>query len=189
MVDSKDQKFEGDLFKKYFKLQTTGGFIAVRKWLEGGKLSVDIGELAASGGLVNNTLIWTPVIPFATYLRSITNNTADRLYSATKQNGPESFIHYGGGNTSDGPISRLFKVAHWYNDDTGNSFEFKTGHFKATQSATGAFVPDMSKVISVNKIKVLRSEIAEMSYVVDLALQSFAGSDNWLSCINGKEKS
>ena len=183
---AEEKKWDPDIFKKFWRTKTAGGFITVRSWFEAGKLSVDIGETSPEGGLLGNTLVWTPVFPFATYLRAITNGTASTLYS---NDALEEFIYYGGSETSDGPVSRILKVGYWPNDTSGKAFQFKTGHFKARKSATGAFLPDMKSPISTHSIKVSRTEIAEISYVVDLAIQAFTTHDNWLSHLNGKERS
>ena len=186
MVDEK--KWDPDIFKKFFRTKTTGGFVTLRSWFEAGKLSVDIGETSPEGGLIGNTLVWTPVFPFATYLRAITNGTAKDMYFG-QDDAPEAFIYYGGSETSDGPVSRILKVGYWPNDNSGRAFQFKTGHFKARKSSSGAFLPDMKSPISTHSIKVLRSEVAEISYVVDLAVSSFTNHENWLSHLNGKERS
>lgn len=186
MVD--DKKYEPDIFKKFWKTKTSGGFVAVRPWFEAGKLSVDIGETSAGGGLVGNTLVWTPVFPFATYLKAIANNTAKSLYT-NSQDSPETFMYYGGSKTDIGPVSRILKVSYWPNDTSGSAFQFKTGHFKAKESSTGAFLPDMKSPISTHSVKVTRTEIAEMSYIVDLSVVAFTAKENWLSHLSGKERS
>lgn len=184
-----ERTYEPDLWKKFFKFKDKGGFIALRPWLRAGKISVDIGETAA-GGLVGNTLVWAPALPFAVYLRAVANDTAQKLYPADGNDNPaETYMYYGGGKTADGPVSRILKVSYWPNTTDGQAFQFKTGIFKARESATGAFLPDMKSPVSQNSIKVTRKEIAEISYVTDLALQQWTSSPQWLSELNGKERS
>lgn len=183
-----DKKWDPDIFKKFWRTKSAGGFITIRSWFEAGKLSVDIGETSPEGGLLGNTLVWTPVFPFATYLRAISNGTAVNMYRSSDDS-PETFIYYGGSNTTDGPVSRILKVGYWPGDNSGRAFQFKTGHFKARESNTGAFLPDMKSPLSTHSIKVSRTEIAEISYVVDLAIEAFTTHDNWLSHLNGKERS
>lgn len=188
MVD-KERKFEPEIYKKFWRTKTAGGFLAIRSWFDAGKLSLDIGETAPEGGLVSNTIVWTPVVPFATYLRAITTNTARTLYPATGTAAPETFLYFGGSNTEQGPVSRIIKVAYWSGATTGEAFEFKAGHFKAQESSSGAFLPDMKSPLSQNKIKILRREMAEMSYILDLTVQAYTSKENWLSHLHGKERS
>lgn len=179
MVD-KEAKFAPDLFKHFFRTKSKGGFIALRPWFEAGKISVDIGETAVEGGLVSNTLAWVPVIPFAAYLKAIVNNTAVHSYVN------EEFAYFGGGHTDNGPVSRILKVRHWGTETI--AFEFKTGHFKASVSNNGAFIPDMQSPVSTDLIKVTRAQIGEMSYAIDLAVHAFTKEENWLSHLHGKER-
>lgn len=187
MEDNKTN-WSPDLYKKFFKTKSAGGFLALRGWLEVGKVSVDIGEVAVNGGLVSNTVVWAPAISLAAYLKAVANNTAERLYPADprkKLDLPESFIYYGGSITENGPVSRIIKVSHWH-ESGGKAFEWKAGHFRASATESGAFVPDLTKEISLNRIKIERSEMAEMSYMIDLALQALTNNEMWLTCLAGK---
>lgn len=167
--------FEDDIYKKWFKTKSRSGFLSLRQWLEAGKVSIDIGEV--NGKELQNTLVWANAIQLAIYLRSIAQNTALVLYPQTNSTpSPESFVHFGGSNTDKGPVSRILKIHYWKQGDSydGTAFSFKCGHFKARTSSSGAFIPDMSAPLSTNMIKMSRTEMADMSYRIDLAIQHFA---------------
>lgn len=189
------QEFEDDIYKKWFRTKSQSGFLAVRGWLEAGKVSVDIGELG-EGGLKGNTNCFTNAVQLAVYLRAVVEGRAAELYPpGNGAPSPESFVYYGGGNTKTGPVSRILKIHHW-KKGTGDSatydassFVWKCGHFGARTTQSGAFVPDYNKVLSTNLIKVTRQEMAEVSYRLDLALQAFTATHaNAFKALNGNNR-
>lgn len=173
---SSQDEFPDAVFKKWYRTKDKSGFLTLDTWLEAGKVSLDIGEVI--GDQTNNTKVWCDAMAFATYLRAVTNGTAERIYP--KRSGlstPESFINYGGGEMEGRKVSRILKVVYWGSEDRGydsSAFNYKAGHFAATTNAQGAYIPNMQEVLSVNMIKMSRSEVAEMSFRLDIALQRFA---------------
>lgn len=176
-------KYSNTLYKKWFKSKTQSGFVAIKPWFEGMKFSVDIGKTNPSGKLESNTNCFVDAVDFSAYLRSIANGTALANFPANERlNLPyaESFVSYGGAMTAAGnPISRIFKCQYWTNGDVvdTNNFVWKSGHFKARKSDTGAFIPDMKSPLSVDSIKVSRQDIVSISYLCDLSLVSFVSNN------------
>jgi hypothetical protein len=179
-----DKKITPDLYKKWFKSPNASGFLSVKPLLNIGKFRIDIGATGQDSSLKSHTETFVDAVLFAVYLRSIVAGTAETLYLANAKLGVptnEGIAFYGGGKGQDGkPISRIFK-SHWWrkgeNEYDRSSFVFKCGHFKANQSSSGAFLPDMSSPLSTDSIKVTRIEMAEISYRVDLAISGYASSN------------
>jgi len=73
------------------------------------------------------------------------------------------------------PVSRIFKSPYWQSGETfdSTSFVWKCGHFAAKKSDSGAFIPDMKQMISMDTIKVTRQDICSISYLLDLSLTSY----------------
>lgn len=189
------QQFDDDVFKKWFRTKDRSGFLSMRTWLEAGKVSIDIGETNQSGS-INNTQVWTNAIELAVYLKAVRDNIATSLFPGDNKLQPETFTYYGGGQHDGRPISRILKVEYWsttnadrtktYNE---SAFAWKGGHFEARKTESGAFIPDMSKSISRNSIKISRLEMAEMSYRLDLALSGFVAKENdAFRSLNGNRK-
>lgn len=185
-VFSKENKdYENDLYKKWFRSKTQSGFLSIRPWFAGMKLKIDIGKTSPDGKLISHTHLYVDAIDFAAYLKSIVQGTAERLFPANERLGlptPEAFASYGGAKIDGKPISRIFKAHHWTSNDQvdPNSFVWKSGHFAARVSDTGAFIPDMKSPISVDSIKVTRQDIVSISYLIDLALISHvANNQSW----------
>lgn len=172
-------KYTNNLYKKWFKSKTQSGFVSIRPWFQGMKFSIDIGKTNPSGKLESNTNCFVDAIDFAAYLRSIVTNTATFNFPANERLGlttPESFVSYGGTTLQSGQqISRIFKCQYWQSGDSldSSSFIWKSGHFKARKSDTGAFIPDMKSPLSVDSIKVTRQEIVSISYLLDMSLISY----------------
>lgn len=162
------------IFKKWFKTKTRSGFISLTPWFDALKVSVDIGEVA-NGKVTSNTLVWTDLIGLTAYLKSVANGTSLSAYGET-----EEYSTYGGARIEGKPVSRIFKVHQW---EDNKGFAWKTGHFAARQSDSGAFIPDMTKKISSNLIKVTRPEMHEMALRLELGLQAFTASkpNNWFA--------
>jgi hypothetical protein len=186
--DSSDQKktYDKDLYKKWFRSKTQSGFLSIRPWFQGLKLRVDIGKTSPDGKLISSTNVFLDIVDFGAYLKAITNGTAELAYPANDRLGvptPEGFVSYGGAKVEGKPISRIFKAHHWQNSDQSydpNSFAFKSGHFNARMSDSGAFIPDMKNPLSVDSIKVTRQDIHSISYIVDLAMISHvANRTDW----------
>ena len=186
-----DKKIVPDLYKKWFKSANASGFLSIKPLLNIGKFRIDIGATGQDSSLKSHTETFVDAILFAIYLRSVNAGTAENLYPSNAKMGVptnEGIAFYGGGKNQDGkPISRIFK-SHWWrkgeNEYDKSSFVFKCGHFKANQSSSGAFLPDMSSPLSTDSIKVTRLEIAEISYRVDLCLSSYAATnEEWFNQI------
>jgi hypothetical protein len=149
------------------------------------KFKIDIGKTSPDGKLISHTHLYVDAIDFAAYLRAIVNGNAAAIFPANDRMGiptPEGFASYGGAKVEGKAISRIFKAHHWSNGDTvdPNAFVWKAGHFAARVSDTGAFIPDMKSPMSVDSIKVTRQDICSISYILDLALNSYvANNQNW----------
>lgn len=193
--NKENKEFADDLYKKWTKSKGLGRFLTVRGWLESGKISVDIGE-TGDGGLKKHTQVWANAVSLATYLDAVRLGRAAELYPAAGGgNTPESFVYYGGGSQDGRPISRVLKISYWTagkdSPPDPTSFAWKTGHFAARKSDTGAFIPDMSKPLSINLIKMTRAEMAEMATILQLALVNHASNTEpkqWITQITGKRK-
>lgn len=193
--DEGRENFKDDLYKKWFRTKDRNGFIAVREWLDAGKISVDIGEVR-EGGLKNHTMAWANAVELVVYLKAVVDGNASELYPAPKGGGsPETFTYYGGATIDGKPVSRILKVEHWSTmkgdqkvfDASG--FAWKCGHFAARKQDSGAFIPDMSKPLSQNKIKVSKKEMAEIFYRLDLTIRSYvAKEDDPMRGLNGNKR-
>ena len=96
----------------------------------------------------------------------------------------EGFVSYGGGMLDGKPVSRIFKAHYWHSSDTydSTSFVWKCGHFAARKSDSGAYIPDMKQMISSDSIKVTRQDVCSISYLIDLALNSYTSTNtDWYS--------
>ncbi len=176
-IDNPDKTYDKDLYKKWFRSKTQSGFISIRPWFTGMKFRIDIGKISADGKLASNTNVFVNAVDFAAWLRSVTNGTAKMSYPANAKTGvvsDEGFVSYGGAEIQGRPISRIFKVHYWQSGEAfdSTSFAFKTGHFTARKTESGAFLPDMKSPISVDSIKLSRQDLHSISYLVDLALIS-----------------
>jgi hypothetical protein len=185
-VFSKENKdYENDLYKKWFRSKTQSGFLSIRPWFTGMKLKIDIGKTSADGKLLGHTNVYVDAVDFAAYLRSIVQGNAASIYPANDRLGlptSEAFASYGGAKIDNKPVSRIFKSHYWISNDTPDptAFVWKSGHFSARVSDTGAFIPDMKSPLSVDSIKVTRQDISSISYIVDLALSSYvANNPSW----------
>lgn len=177
------------LYKKWFKTASRGGFVSIKDALAITKVQIDIGEIDGSSALVNSTDVFVDAIVLSTYLKAVVEGYAETLYPSNSKLGVptnEGIAFYGGSSSSGKPVSRIFK-AHWWPNGKENydstSFIWKCGHFEAKPSSTGAFVPDMSKMISASSIKMSRQELAEVETRLRLALightvNNFAWLDN-----------
>lgn len=186
--------FEDDVYKKWFRTKDRSGFLAIRGWLDAGKISVDVGELG-NDGLKGNTQVWANAIDLAVYLRAVYHDKATALYPSQRNTSPEAFVYYGGGQIDGKPVSRILKIEHWSTGSgdkksyDASAFAWKCGHFAARKTESGAFIPDMSKSLSQNSIKVSRVEMAEISYRIDLALAAFASQeDDAFRALNGNKR-
>lgn len=165
------------IFKKWFKTKSRAGFISLTPWFNALKISVDIGEVV-NGKVTSNTLVWTDIIGLTAFLKSIANGTSKLAYGDK-----EEYSTYGGARIDGKPVSRILKVHQWEKDGVTDAkgFAWKTGHFAARQSDSGAYIPDMTQKISTNLIKVTRQEMHDISLRLELGLHSFASqnSTNW----------
>jgi hypothetical protein len=187
--DNTDKKIIPDLYKKWFKSSSVGGFVSIKALLTIGKFRIDIGSTGSDASLKSHTETFVDSILFATYCRAVVGGYAKTLYTSNAKLGvptDEGVVFYGGGTGSDGkPISRIFKSHYWRkgeSDYDSSSFVFECGHFKANKSPSGAFLPDMTSPLSTDSIKITRVEMAEISYRVDLALNSYAcRNEEWFN--------
>ena len=181
--DNKD--YENDLYKKWFRSKSQSGFLSIRPWFTGMKFKIDIGKTSPDGKLISHTHLYVDAVDFAAYLRAIVQGNAASIFPANDRMGiptSEGFASYGGSKVEGKAISRIFKAHHWSNGDTvdTSAFVWKSGHFAARVSDTGAFIPDMKSPLSVDSIKVTRQDICSISYILDLALNSYvANNQSW----------
>lgn len=180
-----EKKFTDPIYKKWFRTKDRSGFISVVPWFDDerniAKFNIDIGEAdPSSGKLISSTNAFVDAFKLGTFLHSVANGSAKLNFGVRKKktngewgNDPdfptdESVSFYGG----SGELARVFRIHYWQTSDGFDSkaFVFKAGHFEGRQSANGAIIPDMSKNISRNSIKVTRPELAEMSYIIDLEM-------------------
>lgn len=174
---SSDKKYDNPLYKKWFKSKSQSGFLSISPWNDALKLKIDIGKTSNDGKLISSTQVFVSYIDFAAYLRSVVQGNAAQIYCANERMGiptDEGFVSYGGAVMEGKPISRIFKSHYWSSGDShdSSSFVWKTGHFAARKSESGAFIPDLKNPISVDSIKVSRQDISSISYIVDLSLTS-----------------
>ena len=107
---------------------------------------------------------------------------AGSLFPANQKAGiptKEGFAYYGGGSMEGRDVSRILKIHHWESSDETfdeTAFAWKTGHFVARKSATGAFIPDMGQRLSADFIRIPRVKMSEMFVRLDLALNSYASA-------------
>ena len=172
-----EKNFDSPLYKKWFRSKTQCGFLSIRPWFQGMKYAVDIGKTSSEGKLESSTACFVDAVDFTAYLKSVAAGTAAINYPANERNGtthPESFVSYGGAIINNQPVSRILKIQYWSSNDNidTSAFIWKAGHFKARKSDSGAFIPDMKSPLSVDSIKVTRSEIVSIAYLLDLCLQS-----------------
>lgn len=190
------EEWAGELYKVWKKVGTIGRFLTIAPWMEAGKVSIDIGE-TGEGGLKSNTKCFASLLSLTTYLQAVCDNQAAQLYPADDKKGvptQEGFVAYGGANTPQGPVARLVKIHYWGTGEKtydARAFAWKTGCFKAKTSTSGAFIADMSQVLSINSIKVSRVEMAEMALVLQLALVNHAAHapfNQWIRQLHGKDR-
>lgn len=178
----KDKDYQHNLYKKWFRSKTQSGFVSITPWFQALKMKIDIGKTSPEGKLISSTNVFVDAIDFGAYLKSITTGTSVSTYSANDKMGiptAEGFVSYGGGIIDGKPVSRIFKSHYWQANESYNStsFVWKCGHFVARKSESGAFIPDMKQVISVDQIKVTRQEISSISYLMDLAMVSYVSNN------------
>lgn len=184
-ASSNEKEYQQDLYKKWFRSKTQSGFLSIRPWHQALKMRIDIGKTSSEGKLLSSTAVFLDSVDFASYLKSITNLTATTNYPVNDRIGlptAESFASYGGAMIDGKPVSRIFKSHYWQAGETydTSSFVWKCGHFAARKSESGAFIPDMKSVISVDSIKVTRQDICSISYLIDLSMISYAAhNEKW----------
>ncbi len=171
------KEYDSPLYKKWFRSKTQSGFLSIRPWFVGMKFNIDIGKTSSDGKLESSTSCFADAVDFAAYLKSIVTGNGTLNYPANERIGtttPESFVSYGGAIINNQPVSRILKIQYWTSNDNVDvsAFVWKSGHFKARKSDSGAFIPDMKSPISVDSIKVSRQEMVSISYLLDLCLQS-----------------
>jgi len=173
-----NKEFSTDLYKKWFRSKSQSGFLAIRPWFDALKFKIDIGKTSSDGKLLSSTNVFVDSIDLAAYLRSIANQTAVVNFPVNEKTNiptPEGFVSYGGAVIEGKPVSRIFKSHYWQSGETfdSTSFVWKCGHFAAKKSDSGAFIPDMKQMISMDTIKVTRQDICSISYLLDLSLTSY----------------
>jgi len=179
------QAFEKDLYKKWFRTKDRAGFVSLRPFFKAGKVVIDIGKADPnSSALLSSSEAYVDVVQLGTYLRAIVEGRAAKLYPKSdylKVDTDEGLTIFGG----KGTLSRVFKAHHWPGKDKGtydsSAFQWKVGHFEGKESSNGLIMPDWQKPKSVDSIKVTRTDIAEISYTLDIALQAYAVQNkDWL---------
>jgi hypothetical protein len=179
---TQEKNYDKPLYKKWFRSKTQSGFLSIRPWFQGMKFAIDIGKTSSEGKLESSTACFVDAVDFAAYLKAITTGTAVLNFPENARLGTttnESFVSYGGAIINNQPVSRIFKCQYWTSNDVvdQNAFIWKSGHFKARKSDSGAFIPDMKSPLSVDSIKVTRTEIVSISYLLDLCLQSHVSNN------------
>jgi len=184
--DMLQKDYEKDLYKKWFRSKTQSGFLSIRPWYQGLKFKLDIGKTSPDGKLISSTMVYLDAIDFSGYLNSIVIGIGSINFPANSKTGiptDEGFVSYGGGIIESKPISRIFKSHYWQNSDNSfdsSAFVWKCGHFAARKTESGAFIPDMKSSLSVDSIKVTRSEIVSISHILNLSLISHvANKSDW----------
>jgi hypothetical protein len=182
IVGNDEKKFSKEFYKYWFSFKGRGGFLGLNPWLETNKIGIDVGSLAEKNGktaLESNTMLWTNTLDLYAYLTAIREGTAESLYPANDRagTGPESYVYYGGGVMEGKVVSRILKVVYWQ-DKNGNddktAFAWKAGHFEGSKGPTGAIVPNMSKALSMNQIKIPRLEMVKMQQRLEITLNAYA---------------
>lgn len=159
---SQERQFKSDVYKKWFKTRDRQGFLSVKDALEINKFVLDIGEQKPGQEMSSShTFIDADELPVI----------LDKLYTGALVKG-DAIMLYGGGRIDGNPISRVFKVEQW--SDQNDAWAFKNGIFQAKETNTGAFTPIMDKPISMNLIKVNLDDVAKMRLRVNMVLQRFA---------------
>ena len=173
-----DKREPDEIFKKWFRTKNQTGFIGVRAAFDIGKVAIDIGDSTTKP--IKNTLVYTNVLPLATYLQAVASGTGDLLYPEktwkNKTTPAETYMYYGGGTVDGKPVSRILGIRYWNwrNEPDRNAFEWKNGMFAARRGATGSYEPIMDQKLSENMIRVTRAEMAEMSMRLQVALTAYA---------------
>lgn len=178
-LKNETKDYQQDLYKKWFRSKTQSGFLAIKPWFQALKMKIDIGKTSSEGKLISSTNVFVDAIDLAAYLRAICSGSAKTIFTSNDKLGiptEEGFASYGGAMIDGKPVSRIFKAHYWQNGDSYDetSFVWKCGHFVARKSDSGAFIPDMKQMLSIDSIKVTRQEIASISYLLDLAMTSYA---------------
>lgn len=176
---AQDRKFDDAknlVYKKWFRTRDKSGFLTLEAWWDADKISVDVGSTEGKD-LKGSTKVWTNIEPLLTYLTAVRDGRAAALYPKKEKAGapsPEAFVYYGGGQMDGKPVSRILKIHYWGagSDSEGDasSFVVKTGHFEARLADSGAFIPNLSKPLSTNLIKLTHLEIAEIVTAMQLRL-------------------
>lgn len=180
-VEQPDPEYSSDLFKHWFQGKERGGFLSVDPWFEAGKLKIDVGSTQGSKRL-SSTMVWANMIDLYVYLRAVHEGRATTLYPANPKTGiptAEGFAYYGGSTMESGPVSRIIKIHHWEKADDQfdtSAFAWKTGHFAARKSQTGAYIPDMSKRLSADFIRIPRVKMSELFVRLDIAINAYASA-------------
>jgi len=195
--DEREYKDE-TLWMKYNVAGGVGRRCRVSRWMDAGRVIVDISEVdGSSNKLKGGTSAFLKVTPLATWLRAVATGQGRLIYPPIKGSGvstPENFMVYGGGILKGQPVSRVFKAHHWptSRDDKGvptafdeGAFMWRTVLYKAKQGDKGQFIPvDMGAPLSTHAIKMTRQEMAEVSYAVDMYQMNMAarlGPNDWLA--------
>ena len=186
--DSLQKEYDKDLYKKWFRSKTQSGFLSIKPWYQGLKFKIDIGKTSQDGKLISSTMVYLDAIDFSAYLNSVASGSAVLNFPSNEKTGiptNEGFVSYGGGIIESKPISRIFKAHYWQNSDNSfdnSAFVWKCGHFAARKTDSGAFIPDMKSVLSVDSIKVTRAEIVSIAHMLNLSLISHVtNKSDWYS--------
>lgn len=175
--------FEPDIYKRWHRK----GFISIRPWSDAGRFVIDIGTIDPNTkAKISNDIAYVNALDLLTYLKAVRDGYGTKLYPIMSPDkvpdrpSDESFVVYGGSDTAEGPISRIFKIHHWaykagdnYQYDN-KAFAWKIGVFKANRTSEGAFIAIRSQSLSYNMIKVDRLEMAKIANMVELTMISNA---------------
>ncbi|HJS83779.1 MAG TPA: hypothetical protein VJ742_13200 [Nitrososphaera sp.] len=190
-----ERTYESELWKKWTKAGGISRFLALRFWRTAGKFSIDIGE-SGDDGLRGSTKVFANAVSLATFLKAVQSGQHLELYPEDERAKlpAGAYMYYGGTQVGGKDISRILKIVHWQVGGTPdpNSFAWKAGHFPARRPTTGAYIPDLSNPLSQHSIKVTRTDMAELSTLLNLALVQHAAStrdaETWVKEITGKSR-
>lgn len=146
-----------DVYKKWH----TRGFCNIQYWPGAHRIIIDIGT-TKDEKLVDNAKCFVPAGQFMACLSADLNNRIESLYPDffSEKQGEGGAAWYGGMTTSEGVISRVFKVTTWPNKEGARAF--KCGFFEGRKTGAGAITPNYSNPLKNERIMMTRKDLAEL---------------------------
>lgn len=180
--DLPKQYDNNELYKEFLRTKEITRFISVKHFVTGNKFIVDIGTVNnQTNKLASSTVVYIDAFILLAYLKAVNSGQGAVIYPASEKanvDSDEGLTIFGGSSKGDAPIARVFK-SHWwqnYNKQTNTkeydskSFMWKCAHFQAKQTSSGAFIPDFTKSISFDSIRMTRRNLAELELILTHAL-------------------